>query len=244
MRRKHWLLAAGAALLALLAAAYIARDPLATAITKLVLARDTELACTPVEVSVSASLDTLTFSPVSCSIRTGPVREFATQDPATISLRGLSPQTIRVARASMDQRDRDISHVQMNTLGELADLVGMTDELVKSLLDGSETYAPEGPALYIEVLTTTRLGKNKAVMKRFRSTIEEGWNRTQGTSADSFAGIKTVMRLDQRVTRSRATATVALSLGGPERGDKPDFTLRLSGEQLDTRSPQVKLSIR
>lgn len=244
MRRKYWLSALGAALLALLAAAYFGRDPLATEVTKRVLAHDGELDCAPIDVSVAASFDTLTFAPLRCLVRSGPIREFATADPATISLRGFTPQTIRVERASMDQRDRDISHVRMNTVAELADLVGITEELIKSLLDGSESYSSEGAALYIEALTTTRAGKNKAVMRRFRSTIDGEWNRTQGTSVDSVAGVETVMELDQRVTRSRASAIIALSLGKRERGEKPDFTLLLTGEQLDSKSPRVNLSLR
>lgn len=156
----------------------------------------------------------------------------------SVHMRGAKPETVRVERAVIDQRQRDLTHVQMNTLEELADAAGMTTEMVKSMLDGSESYAADQPSLYVGALTAKRGGKQESIMERFRKTRDGAWIRTQADRVDSGSKVATITSLDMRVTPRRGRATVTIQLAGAK------FKLELNGDRLDTRSPEVNLRIK
>jgi hypothetical protein len=208
-----------------------------------VLDHSNTLHCSRPIVTLSAKFDSAIVSPIRCRIRTGPITEFASEDAMIVEMSGVRPRSVRVARASIDQRERDLSHVEMNALQAIANYTGMTHELVCSMLDGSETYSTSNPALTVGALTARRGGKNKSIMRNFRKSLDGRWNRTQADEIDSGPSPVTVGDLDMRVTEKSGVGVVSIYFGKRSRGAKPDIRLELTGERLDTDKPHVRLRL-
>jgi hypothetical protein len=234
----------GAAALIAMLVCYVARNALATSLAALVLDRKSSLSCTHPVISLTAALDTAIVSPFSCRIHSGPMTEFTTSAALIADLQLLRPRSLHVARATIDQRERDLKNVHMNALQAIADFTGMTHELVESMLDASESYSPDSPALQVDVLNAKRGGKHKSTMRNFRRTLDGSWSRTQADVIDAGASPVTVGDLDMRVTASRGIGRVSIYLGKKTRDSKPDIRLELTGERLDTSAPHVQLQLR
>jgi hypothetical protein len=237
------MLVLAAAFLLLGLVGYLARDPIATAATGFVVDRQEKLSCTHPDVHVAPTLDQVVLSPVDCKVRQNPITEFSSQSPMIVDLRGMKPHQVRVAKATIDQRERDISGVESNVLGELADMTGSTDSMVKAMLDASESYSRDDMWLVIDELTAKRGGKKESVMHRFRTNLDGEWNRTRSDLIDSGSDVMSVGDLDMRVTRSRGHVTVSMFLGKREPGDEPDFRLEMIGERLDSPKPKIRLRL-
>jgi hypothetical protein len=244
MRMRTIFLAIGAFALLVALLGYLARNAIATKLAAVVLDRKTNIRCSHPDLNLSAALDTLIVSPFSCRIESGPITEFTTEAALIADLSWLRPRSMHVARAGLDQRERDLKNVHMNALQAIAEFTGMTDELVKSMLDGSELYSSDNPALQVDALNVKRGGKHKSIMRNFRKTLDGSWNRTQTDVIDSGASPVSVGDLDMRVTPSRGIGLVSIYFGKRTPGSKADIRLELTGERLDTTAPQVQLRVR
>jgi hypothetical protein len=222
---------------------YLARDPIATTVTGFVIDRQKTLSCSHPDVHVASSLDQVVLSPVQCNVYDNPITKFESHAPMIVDLAGMKPRQVRVAKATIDQRERDISKVESNLLGELAEMTGSTDSLVKAMLDGAESYSKSDMWLVIDEMAGYRGGKKESVMHRFRTNMDGEWNRTRADLIDSGGGPMSVGDMDMRVTPSRGRCTVSLFLGKRERGDKPDFRLEVVGDRLDTPKPHMRLRL-
>lgn len=236
-------LVAVAAMLVLGLVGYLARDPIATAVTGLVIDRKKNLSCTSPEVQVASSLDQVVLSPVKCKVYDHPITKFTSHTPMIVDLAGMKPRQVRVAKATIDQRARDLSGVESNVLGALAEMTGSTDSLVKAMLDGAESYSTSDMWLVIDEMIGYRGGKKESVMHRFRTNMDGEWNRTRADLIDSGGGPMSVGDMDMRVTPSRGRCTVSLFLGKRERGDEPAFRLEMVGDRLDTPKPHMRLRL-
>jgi hypothetical protein len=189
-----------------------------------VLEQRTDLACDPSpRLHLDATLSEAQIEPVRCVIQDGTLREFRAVTEIRAHLRFGKPQTIRIQRASIDERERDLARVRMNTLQELADAAGFTHEMAQSMLDRAESYASDDPALFVEALTVKRAGKPP-----------------QADSVDSGSKIITVTNLDMRVTPRRGIGTVTLRLGT---ASEPMLKLHMTGDRLDTSTPIIQLRL-
>lgn len=230
--------------LALLAAVtYAYRDPIATELAAVALKRKSGMRCTAPQIQIDGSLDHVTVSPIECSIAEGPISAFKTLSPLEVQLDGFKASRVRVARAIVDQRERDVSKVESNTLGDLADLAGVLDMLVKGMLDASEMFRPGGPVVHCGTLTMKRNGKLEAVMRDFQRSHEHGWERTRAERVESGPEFASIRDFDMRVTPSHGKLRLNVFLGKPERGEPPDMRLEVEGDRLNQRKPHFDLSL-
>ena len=224
-------------------AAYLLRDPIATALVARELNGEPGVQCTPIEVHIDDSLAFATASPFRCAVAEGPVASWSTQTPVRAELDGWAVKRVRVARATVDQRDRDMAEVESNTLGDLADLAGLRDQLVKGMIDASESFMPGGPVMRCDRLVMRRAGKVESVLRDFHRTFEHGWERTRASRMEGGPEIAQVRDYDLRVTRRRAKLTFDVYVGKPERGDEPAMQVRIEGRGLDQKRPYFEMTL-
>jgi len=233
-----------AGLLLMLAAVYAFRDSVATRVAAYMLNRNADMLCTHPNVHISSSLNLITLSPFECQMyKPGPLKSMKAESDVLLHLDGLSLTQIDVKRATMDQRDRETAHVKSNTFGDLANVVGIRDGLVKGMLDASESFSPGGPVMHADTLIAKRNGKVESVMKDFRRTFEDGWERQHAAQLEGGGGIVAMRDFDMRVTKQRGKLSLALHLGKPERGESPDMKLKMEASGLDQETPRVSLSL-
>lgn len=239
------LIALGLVLL-LLAAAYVLRDPLATKLTAVMLDRSGDMQCTHPDIRISATLQRITVSPIKCEMhKPGPLKAFETASEAVITLAGMSPSRIYVSRATMDQREREVKNVESNTVGDLANIAGIRDNLVKGMLDASESFSAGGPILEADTMIAKRAGKVDSIMKHFRRAYVDGWDTQHAESMESPGGSGPVSLRDfeMRVTKSEAKLRLAIYLGKAKPGEKPDIALKMDATGLDEKKPRVHMSL-
>lgn len=234
-----------AGLVVLLGLAYLFREPLATRITAFMLDRNGDMECTHPEIRIASSLRQITVTPFECEIfKPGPLKSFKAESDVVLQLDGLEITHIRVARATMEQRDRDVPDVKSNALGDMSNLVGVRDGLLKGMLDASESYSPGGPVMEVDTMVAKRDGKVESTMKGFRRTFEDGWERQHAARMEGGApGFVAMRDFDMRVTKSRGKLSLAVHFGKPERGEDPDMELKMEARGLDEKSPYVSMSL-
>jgi hypothetical protein len=239
------LLIALGALIVLLGLAYVFREPLATRVTAFMLDRNGDMECTHPEVRIASSLQQITVTPFECQVfKPGPLKGFKADSDMLIELDGMEVTHIRIARATMEQHDRKLPDVRSNTLGDLSNLAGVRDGLLKGMLDASESYSPGGPVMEVGTLVAKRDGKVESIMKDFRRSFEDGWERQHAARMEGGAPGGIAMRdFDMRVTKSRGKLSLAVYLGKPERGEDPDVELKMDARGLNEKSPYVSLSM-
>jgi hypothetical protein len=237
-------LIAVAALMLLAAAGYMFRDPLATRGAAFMLDRSGDTRCTHPTVHISSSLQRITLSPFQCEMfKPGPLKSFSADSDVVLRLEGLQLTQIFVAQATMDQRDRDTSHVQSDTLGDVANVMGVRDGLVKGLLDASESFSPGGPEMRADTVIAKREGKVESVMKGFRRTFEDGWECQHAARLEGGAGVVAMRDFDMRVNKTHGKLSLDLHFGKPERGEDPDIQLKMEATGLDQKAPHVSMSL-
>lgn len=237
------LVAAVVVLLCLGACVYVARDYVATRLATLAIERKPDMRCTALRVHLPAALDMVVVSPVTCHFEALPIREFSSSDSAVVTLRGAKPESVHVARASLTQRDRDLSRVDMNAPAELATITGATDELVKNMLDACVMYQADMPDVTIDELTPRRADKPQPHLYGFRKGMDGTQNRTRASRIGPVDGIVTLADLDMANTAEQAQARVDIYWGKREPGDKPAMRLSLRAAHANTDHPQVTLSV-
>lgn len=233
-----------ATLLVFLAGAFMFRDSVATRTAAFMLDRSSDMRCTHPHVHISSTLKQITLSPFACDVfKPGPLKSFKAESDVVLRLDGFELTEIEVARASMDQRDRDTSHVKSDMLGDLANVVGIRDGLVKGLLDASESFSPGGPIMRANTLVAKREGKVESVMKDFRRTFEDGFERQHAARLEGGAGVVAMRDFDMRVNKQSGKLSLALHLGKPERGEAPEMNLKMEASGLDQEAPHVSMSL-
>ena len=233
-----------AGLLLLFGVAYAFRDSLATRVTAYMLDRSGDMLCTHPDIHISSSLRLITLSPFECEMfKPGPLKAFKAESDVYVHLDGLTLTQIELKRATMDQRDRDTSHVKSDTFGDLANIVGVRDGLVKGMLDASESFSPGGPVMHADTLVAKRNGKVESVMKDFRRTFEDGWERQHAARLEGGGGVVAMRDFDMRVNKQRGKLSLAVYLGKAERGESPDMKLKMEASGLDQETPRVSMSL-
>jgi len=234
-----------AVLVVLLGLAYLFREPLATRIAAFVLDRNGDMECTHPEVRIASSLRQVTVTPFECEMfKPGPMKSFKAESDVVVQLDGTKPTHIRIARATMEQRDREVPDVKSNALGDMSNLVGVRDSLLKGMLDASESFSPGGPVMEVDTLVAKRDGKVESTMKGFRRTFEEGWVRQHAERVEGGApGFIAMRDFDMRVTKTRGKLSLAVHFGKPEQGENPDVELKMDARGLDEKSPRVSMSL-
>lgn len=239
------LLIALAALVVLLGLAYLFREPLATRITAFMLDRNGDMECTHPEIRIASSLRQITATPFECEVfKRGPLKSFKAESDVVVQLDGMEVTHIHVARATMEQRDREVPEVESNALGDMSNLVGVRDGLLKGMLDASESFSPGGPVMEVDTLVAKRDGKVESVMKDFRRSFEDGWERQHASRMEGGApGFVAMRDFDMRVTKTRGKLSLAVHFGKPERGESPDMELKMDARGLNEKSPSVSMSL-
>jgi hypothetical protein len=233
-------------LVLLLGSAYLFRDPLATRITAFMLDRNEEMTCSHPKVHISSSLKRVTLSPFECENHaSGALKFFSADSAVELQLDGTEVTHIHVAKATMEQRDRKTTNVESNMLGDIANIVGIRDGLMKGMLDASEGFSPGGPVMTVDTMIAKRNGKLESVMKGFRRTYEDGFERQHAARMEGKNGDEAIaMRdFDMRVNKSEGKLSLALHFGKPERGEKPDMKLEMEARGLDEKTPKVRMSL-
>jgi hypothetical protein len=222
----------------LAALAYIARDSVSSFMFGLALDQRRGFHCSHPTLRVTRDFQRISVAAFACELGTSPVARFDT-GPATIVLRGIHAERVEVEAATLDYRPRDTSHVQMNTLGDLTQVAGISTNFVKSMLDASEMYSLNAPIVVVNELSAKRAGKLESRMHGLRRSTRELWDRTQIQRLDPAGqALVSVRNLDMEVTPSRGHMSASIRIGG-----EPGVELHLRGEALNTPRPRMQLSL-
>jgi len=238
------LLAALASLVVLAVLLYGFRNVIATAGLAYAVNHREGVSCTHPKVEIESAFDWVEIAPIECKLSQGRIQRAETFTPARIILDGLSVARVHVTRATLDFRDRDLSNVETNTLGDLARVTGATDPLLKGVLDAADMYQPDSPPVAVDQLTMLRAGKKESVMHDFTKSVEGEFDRSHAASVDmGIEGLASVRNFDMRVTPARGKLAVGVYFGDAKRGEEPDAELRAEGHGLNTAKPKFDLSL-
>ena len=246
-RVRRGLLIALACVVLLSAAAYVFRNPLATRGAAFMLDRSRDVRCTHPDIRMSSTLQRITVSPIECEmLKPGPLKSFQAHSEVVLTLEGLTLTRVFVSRATLDQRERKVTNVESNTTGDLANIVGIRDNLVKGMMDASESFSPGGPIVEADTMIAKREGKVDAVMRHYRRSYEDGWDHQHAERLESAEGEKGPLAMrdfDMRATKSQAKLRLAVFLGKPKPGEEPDIALKMDATGLDETKPHVNMSL-
>lgn len=237
------LLAACAVFVLLAVALYVFRDSVATKAAELALERREGLRCTPPKIHVAASLEHLTVSPIECTMQKGPLQSFSARNGLEIRLSGFRPKLIHTTHLVMDQRERDVSQVEKKSAGKVPGISQMSDQFVKAMLDASEMFSSGGPTLHADTMVAKRAGKTESIMKDFRRSSEFGWDTQSAAQLLGVPPIVSVRNFEMKVTPKRGEMTVAVYLGKPDPGEKPDATIKVDGTDLNQKKPKFDIRL-
>lgn len=227
----------------LAAALYVFRDAVATKAAELALERHDELRCTPPKLHVAGSLERLTVSPIDCRILKGPLQRFSAPNGLEVTLVGFRPKLIHATHLVMDQRERDVSHVEKKSAGKVPGFSSISDQFVKSMLDASESFSSGGPIVRADTLVAKRAGKTETIMKDFRRSSEFGWDRQTAAQLLGVPEVVSIRNFDLKVTPKRGELTLAIWLGKPDPGEKPDALLEVDGSDLNQEHPKFDIRL-
>jgi hypothetical protein len=152
---------------------------------------------------------------------------------------------VHVPKVTIDQRERDVSHVRTNTMGDLGELAGFSQTLYKGMLDSAELYSPSVPLVEADTLIMKRAGKVESVLHGFKQSLDGEWNRSQAVSVETGTGLVSVQALDLRVTPARGRMTASVYVPKPKgaTGEKPDMKVRVTAVGLGEKHPRITLEI-
>jgi hypothetical protein len=223
---------------------YLFRNQVATAATAYAIDRSA-MECTHPKVTLPASLGRIVISPIECQNPSGPISGVTTHDDAIISLDGMSIAGVSTSSATIDQRDRDASHIENNTLGDLSSIVGVDEMLAKGILDARDMYSTRTPPFNAEKLIVNRAGKREAIMYGVEKKLEGDWSRTFAKRVDTpgIGGALSIRNFDMKVTPSRGKLQLDVYMAKPKKGDKPDMKVKMDAERLDTKKPHFALKL-
>jgi hypothetical protein len=217
--------------LALSAFGYVCRDRVGAFVFSRALSQRRGLTCSLPEVSVAASLNSVRLSPLHCQVSEGPVRSFET-GVTLLRLRRLHVRSAELESATVDYRDRDVSHVRTSQL-DVADR-RLRQKLLAAMLDASEMYSVDAPNISVETLTATRGGRVQFVMHAFRKSLDGTWNRSQAERVECPAEADVELYgMDMRVVPGWGKLSAVVTKGTPR------ATLWLEGRRLDGMRPSM-----
>src|SRR5438132_1395028 len=84
--------------LVLCVVAYFFRDALATRVAAHVLDGRSDLRCTHPDVRIARALDSVTITPIECSLSEGPIMKFSAESNIVVLLDGLHPRSVNIPR--------------------------------------------------------------------------------------------------------------------------------------------------
>jgi len=225
--------------LGLSAFSYVYRDRVGAFVFARALNQRRGLTCSQPEVSVAASLNAVRLSPLHCQVSEGPVRAFET-GVTHLRLRRLHVRSAELESATIDYRDRDVSHVRSVDLepGRTVADRRLRQKLLAAMLDASEMHSLDAPRISVKLLTATRSGRVQFVMHAFRTSLDGTWNRSQAERVECPADMGIELRgMDMRVVPGWGKLSAIVTAGTPE--GAPRATLWIEGRRLDGLRPSV-----
>jgi hypothetical protein len=244
--RSRWLQIVLGVFVVLLALGYLFRNALATQVAALVLERTSpKLHCTRPEVSLSSSLTRVSFGEVECTMAEGPTRYAHVEGTSQIVLGIFEPSQLHIEKVTVDMRDRDVSHVQADTVAELASVTGLMEVLYKGMIDFSEMYSPDAPPVLIDELKMTRAGKQEALLHAFRKSADGEWDRCQASNVEATGVAKLVnlRELDMRIMPDRGQLQLGVYMSKPERNEEPDIAVDIRARALNDKRPSFSVQL-
>ena len=225
--------------LGLSAFGYVCRDRVGAFVFARALSQRRGLTCSQPEVSVAASLNVVRLSPLQCQVSEGPVRAFET-GVTHLRLRRLHVRSAELESATIDYRNRDVSHVRASEMEPGRTLADrrLRQKLLAAMLDASEMYSLDAPSISVKTLTARRGGHVQFVMHGFRNSLDGSWNRSQAQRVEcpADAGIE-LREMDMRVVPGWGKLRAMVTAGTPD--SAPRATLWLEGRRLDGLRPSV-----
>lgn len=225
--------------LGLCALGYVCRDRVGALVFSRALSQRRGLICSQPEVTVAASLNSVRLSPLHCQVSEGPVRAFET-GVTHLRLRRLHVRSAELESATIDYRERDVSHVRpsQQPAGRPVADSRLRQKLLSAMLDASEMYSVDAPSISVKTLTAMRAGRVQFVMHAFRKSLDGTWNRSQAERVECPADAGVELRgLDMRVVPGWGKLSGILTTGTPD--GAPRATLWLEGRRLDGMRPSV-----
>lgn len=225
------------------AACFAWRDAVGEAVLTRALTQRRGLVCNRPRVLVAPSLNHIRLSPLRCQVSEGPVRAFET-GVTHLRLRRLSVRTAELEFAVVDYRARELSHLK-TSMSAAATRVEQPEELrplrgvlLRAMLDASEMFSADIPVVRVDTLTAKREGRVQLVMRGFRKSMEDGWDRSRAArvSSPTLASVS-LHDFDMWVLPSWAKLSATLSLGPSQR--LKVYELRLEGRRLDGERARV-----
>lgn len=218
---------------------YVCRDRVGAAVFSRAVSQRRGLTCSAPEVNVAASLNYVRLSPLHCQVSEGPVRAFET-GVTHLRLLRLHVRSAELESATVDYRERDVSHVKASQPEKSRTLVELRlrQKLLSAMLDASEMYSLDAPSVSVKTLTATRAGRVQFVMHAFRNSLDGTWNRSQAERVECPADGGVELRaLDMRVVPGWGKLSAILPEGPKTQAQA--MALWLEGRRLDGLKPRV-----
>jgi hypothetical protein len=230
---------------ALVVLSYAFRDALASNLAAAAIDRSSKLHCTKPKIAIATSLDRVELGEIECTMNEGPIRYAHVEGESVVELKFFKPLNVHIENVTIDMRDRDVSHVKADTVGELAKITGLMDILFKGMLDFGQLYSPNAPPVEIDELTMRRAGKQEALLHGFRKTSDGEWDRCQSANvkAPGIATLVTLQGLDMWVKPEQGRMSLNLFLTKPARGAEPDMEIGVLGRQLGGAHPKFSIKL-
>lgn len=226
--------------------AYAFRNVIATSWVGAAIERREGMHCTKPQVAIASGLDRMSIGKIECTMNEGPVRYAGTEGDTVIELSGFQPQRVWLEKLTLDQRERDVSHIDSNMLGDAMHVAGFSDTLVKGMLDASELYSTDPLPVTVDELVMKREGKREVVLHDFRKALDGVWDRSWASRVETpglSSSLVAVQALDMRVTPSHGRLNASVYFATPKHGQPPDLALHVEAKQLDKTKPLFSVGL-
>jgi len=247
MRSKTSRILVACAAIAVLACvtAYAFRNTVATHAMAYMVDHTDKAHCTKPSIDIASSLQEITVGELECTLASGPIRYVHVEGKTTVKLHGLSDLQVHVDKVTTDHRERNVSAVETNTLGDASAIVGMSDLLFKGMLDFAELYSPTVPPIDVDELVMKRAGERNAELHKLHVSKDRDWNRVQAETVqvDGLGDLVSVQALDMRVTPEKGRLNANVFITKPDPGDEPTLTVKVEGQDLSQKHPRISMRI-
>lgn len=212
------------------------RNPLASLVASRVLAAR-GLRCDHVQVRVPLTLmpNRVDVGPMRCDSSLGAIDTIDFREPLTVQLHGFKPTAVRCGAIALNFRPAPHREVDLNTMGDIADLAGGTDLPVEMLFNSAELAHQNEFPLTATHATVTRARQPLADLDALRLVPTPTGMTLSGANAEIHQmSVLGHASLYMTASQDRVHMEVRFS---------PLLHVNITGEHMRARRPRVEFEL-